>query len=57
MNRDAIQQLRLDRRLIRRRSWISRSELERELEDLPDVSHKVAPQDEDSESDEAEGFK
>lgn len=34
--------LRLDRRLIRRRSWISNEELERELEALPDVAHKAS---------------
>ena len=43
MDRESMEQLRLDRRLIRRRAWISPEELERELEKLPDVSHKVAP--------------
>ena len=43
MNRDALKQLRLDRRLINRRTWIAPSELERELESLPDVSGKAAP--------------
>jgi hypothetical protein len=32
--------LRLDRRLIRRRDWIDPEELERELEALPDVAEK-----------------
>ena len=32
--------LRLDRRLTRRRGWISPEELERELEALPDVADK-----------------
>jgi hypothetical protein len=32
--------LRLDRRLIRRRGWIPEEELERELEALPDVAEK-----------------
>ncbi len=40
MNRDSMQKLRLDRRLTGRRDWISRKELERELEALPDASHK-----------------
>jgi len=41
MNRDSIQKLRLDRRLVRRRGWISESELTRELEKLPDVAQKA----------------
>jgi hypothetical protein len=41
MNRDSIQKLRLDRRLIRRSGWISQQELERELAALPDVSAKL----------------
>jgi hypothetical protein len=32
--------LRLDRRLIRRRGWIADEDLERELEALPDVADK-----------------
>lgn len=32
--------LRLDRRLTRRRGWIPREELERELEALPDIADK-----------------
>ena len=40
MNRDAMQKLRLDRRLIRRRGWIGEAELERELSGLTDISHK-----------------
>ena len=47
MHRQALRDLRLDRRLVRRRSWIPRQELERELAELPDVSHKIAP-DEDT---------
>jgi hypothetical protein len=41
MNRHAMQKLRLDRRLISRKSWLSNAELERELEALPDASHKA----------------
>jgi hypothetical protein len=41
MNRDSIQKLRLDRRLIRRSGWISAQELEQELAALPDVSEKL----------------
>jgi len=43
MNREIMKKLRLDRRLINRRSWISASDLEQEVEALPDVSHKIAP--------------
>ncbi|MFQ5417701.1 MAG: hypothetical protein ACE5FL_11705 [Myxococcota bacterium] len=48
MNRNALKQLRLDRRLIRRRGWISSSDLEQEIAALPDVSDKIAPEEEDS---------
>lgn len=40
MNRQSMQNLRLDRRLIDRGEWISRPELDSELEALPDVGHK-----------------
>ena len=43
MDRESTRRLRLDRRLIRRRGWISEQELQRELAALPDVSHKMAP--------------
>ena len=43
MDRESMRRLRLDRRLIRRRGWISEEDLERELAALPDVSHKIAP--------------
>jgi len=41
MDRDSMIRLRMDRRLIRRRNWLSRGELERQLSDLPDVAHKA----------------
>jgi hypothetical protein len=50
MNRDSLQRLRLDRRLIQRREWISGSDLEKALAELPDVSDKIAPPDEDPDS-------
>lgn len=40
MNRQSMQKLRLDRRLIERSNWISGRELDSELESLPDASHK-----------------
>ena len=51
MNREAIEGLRLDRRLLNRRGWISKAEREAELAALPDVSDKVAPPDEDASED------
>ena len=47
MNREALKDLRTDRRLINRRGWISKAELEKDLEALPDVSHKIAPPEEE----------
>ena len=43
MNRESTEKLRLDRRLINRPGWISKAELEKNLEALPDVSDKIAP--------------
>jgi hypothetical protein len=48
MDRESTRRLRLDRRLVRRRGWLSEEELERELAALPDVSHKIAPVGEES---------
>ena len=42
MDEESLKDLRLDRRLLSRLGWISPEELERELEALPDVSHKAA---------------
>jgi hypothetical protein len=41
MNRESLDKLRLDRRLIRRRGWMSESERARALAALPDVSAKA----------------
>ena len=46
MDRKSIEQLKLDRRLVRRPNWISREELQKEIDALPDVSHKIATDDE-----------
>jgi hypothetical protein len=48
MNREATEKLKLDRRLINRRGWISKAEVEDALESLPDLSHKIAPPEEES---------
>ncbi len=51
MDRESMKRLKLDRRLIRRRGWISQQDLERELSALPDVSDKIQPQEsEDAEA-------
>ena len=44
----SLDNLRFDRRLLSRRGWSSAEELGKELEALPDVSHKVRPPEEDS---------
>jgi len=49
MIESALRKLRLDRRLLDRRGWISREELERALAELPDVSDKIAPAEESAE--------
>lgn len=49
MVQDYTRNLKLDRRLLRRRGWIDRQELEKALADLPDVSDKAAPQGEKQE--------
>jgi hypothetical protein len=41
MNRESLEKMRLDRRLMTRRSWMSATERARALEGLPDVSHKA----------------
>jgi hypothetical protein len=51
VNRKATERLRLDRRLLNRRGWITKAEREKELAALPDVSHKIAPPDEESSED------
>ena len=40
MDRNSMEALRLDRRLIRRRNWISEERLKRELDALEDSAHK-----------------
>jgi hypothetical protein len=53
MNRKATEDLRLDRRLLKRRGWISKADREKEFAALPDVSEKIAPPESDDESDAA----
>ena len=54
MDRDSIDRLKLDQRLIRRRGWIADDELQRALADLPDAADKIAPAETPSEGSEAE---
>jgi hypothetical protein len=55
MNREATENLRLDRRLLNRRGWISKAERENELAALPDVSEKIAPPDDEGPADGSPG--
>ena len=41
MNRESLDELRLDRRLLLRRGWIGTAERARALAELPDVSRKA----------------
>jgi len=42
MDNESTSKLRLDRRMARRRGWIDKAELAREIDSLPDISSKVA---------------
>ena len=46
MNRDSTRKLKIDCRMIHRRGWISKTELQKHLDALPDVSDKIAPAEE-----------
>ncbi len=46
MAHESFRHLRTDRRLLDRRGWISREDLEQELTNLPDVASKIAPPEE-----------
>jgi hypothetical protein len=48
MNRDSMKALRFDRRMLRRRGWITPEELEQQLTSLPDVADKVKAGEEES---------
>ena len=53
MNNDSTRKLKVDRRLIHRRGWISKNELQKQLDALPDVSDKIAPPDDSDDEGEA----
>jgi len=54
MNKRSLESLRMDRRLAGRGGWISRTDLTRETENLPDASGKIAEKTPDSEPDESD---
>jgi hypothetical protein len=53
MNRESLDKLRLDRRLLHRRGWMSEAERRRALEALPDVSSKATTLGAESHEDES----
>jgi hypothetical protein len=53
MNRDSTRNLKTDCRLIHRRGWISKTELQKHIDALPDVSDKIAPPDDSDGEEEA----
>ena len=48
MDRKSTEKLRLDRRLLGRKNWGTPKEVEREIQALPDVSHKIADVEEEA---------
>ena len=44
MNKRSLEKLRMDRRLAGRKGWMSRADLARKAEGLPDASEKIAEQ-------------
>ena len=48
MLRDHLNNLRFDRRLLRRRAWVEPTDLAQELKRLPDVSAKIQPPEEET---------
>ena len=53
MDEESMRNLRLDKRLARRRGWVGAEELERELQGLPDAADKIKPVEEDAPAPEA----
>jgi hypothetical protein len=49
----SLESLSLDQRLRRRRGWLSAEERQRELQKLPDVSHKIGHSEDSPEGGEA----
>ena len=50
MDRKSNENMRMDRRLIGRKNWTAPKDVARAIEALPDVSHKIAIAEEESES-------
>lgn len=53
MVHEHLKNLRLDKRLLRRRRWLSPEEVSRELSSLPDVGDKIQPPEEIAAAEEA----
>jgi hypothetical protein len=56
MNKRSLEKLRTDRRLAGRRGWMSRVDLAREAEDLPDASEKIAEEEPETNPDEIDAM-
>ncbi len=54
MKKQSLEKLRLDRRLAGRRGWISKADLAREAEGLPDASDKIAAEEAQPDPDEVD---
>ncbi|MBW2495624.1 MAG: hypothetical protein JRE43_12795 [Deltaproteobacteria bacterium] len=54
MNRRSLEKMRTDRRLAGRSGWISRADLDRETEGLPDASGKIAEEEAEPNPDETD---
>jgi hypothetical protein len=52
MNRRSLEKMRMDRRLAGRGGWMSRADLDRETEGLPDASEKIAEEEPEPNPDE-----
>lgn len=54
MDKKSIDDIRFDRRMLRRRNWVKEEDLSRELDSLPDVSDKVERSEESESGDGAD---
>lgn len=52
---DSLRELKRDRRMLERRGWVTRSEVEQLLSQLPDVADKAAPPEAQSEAPQTTG--
>ncbi len=54
MNRRSLEKLRMDRRLAGRKGWMSRADLARKTEGVPDASGKIAEEEAEPDPDESD---